>query len=55
MRRAIVLKKLRVSLTGFCFDLAQKLKKKKTKTLITAARITQGLGTTGWGDWKLLH
>lgn len=29
MRIAIVLKKLRVSLMGFCFDLVQKFKKKK--------------------------
>lgn len=57
MRIAIVLKKLRVSLMGFCFDLVQKLKKKKKtlKAMTTAARITQGLETTAWGDWKLLH
>ena len=56
MRIAIVLKKLRVSLMGFCFDLVQKFKKKKKKTLkamTIAARITQGLGTSAWGDWKL--
>ena len=50
MRIAIVLKKLRVSLMGYCFDLVQKFKKKKnSESHDNSSQDHSGLGNHSLG------